>query len=248
MKKLNKITVIKEFEDDKNINSLISSLDDDKNSILENQLEKMKQKNLWERVVNFELMNCYFDDIFMLHNIHILNNRFGFLVVSNNFICLIECVQAEMNVTINELGDIYQDETIINNPFTECRNKLDIIKEKLIKEKIVDKFNGNFLIIKNECIITRCTAPEFILKNLIDSNDLIDKISEFKKINKKIYNDKEVSSIIEFLLKNNNESVNSYDVFKDQTPFEFGVNTAKDCFNSTLGQIKKLTSKKSDGK
>ncbi len=241
--KNNTVKFIKKFEDDKGIKVIEEILSKQSSGALEEELNQIKLQNLGERVINFELMNCYLN-INVLHNLNINNLLFDFLITCENFICSITVLNLQDNYEINEYGELFLLDKSIGNPFLTSRERIKQLNQFLKENKLVkDTPFYSFIINTNKnSVILRNKAPEYITRNLFCSDDLVNELSKLNEINKnKSVSEKVINKVNEFILSNNDEFLKDYESNIEKTSFEFTLDTAKEGFASTIRQLKKFS-------
>ncbi|MFI3329157.1 MAG: hypothetical protein R3Y05_01575 [bacterium] len=239
--KQNEMKFIKPFKEDIAIETIENLLNGEKDKELEEELSILKTINIGEQVVYFELSNTYLN-INVFHNITLDGNTFDYILIDNNFICSITCMNIQEDYEMNEYGEIFISNESIGNPFIASREKLKYLEDLLTTNKLINDIEFISLIVNTnkKAVKKRCTAPEYITKHFINSDDLTCVLSELDSEKRKnVIKDKMISKINEFILNNDNPIIKDYEFIKEPSLLQ----NAKEEFSNKFNQFKKFSIK-----
>lgn len=247
-KKIEEVKFIKSYKEDINILNLEEMLDGNKNKALELELKKLKEQSNSEKKVYNELQNTFLD-LNVFHKIRLTNNsqevNMDYLIISNNFICPIICIDVKDNFDINEFGDILVNKKSICNPFSLNDRNVNYLNNILLTNKLAKElvFNPLVILTNEESVVNHNTSPEYLKVQLIKVNQISMHLKQlFIQDNDKIFSDKNIEEINDFILNNNNVLINEYDLIEEKSNFDKTIDKTKEEFNSTFKQFKKLSS------
>lgn len=149
-----------------------------------------------EKNVYFELKNSFLP-LLCLHDIRLEYDgyvaQFDFIIISPRFICVLETKKLSGNITINSDGDfirIFKDKNGrevrregIYSPISQNERHIKILKEVLLKEKLVRTMPFRSLVVMADpkTIINKDKCPAAIKKSLYRHDQIVNNLEKLQK-------------------------------------------------------------------
>lgn len=165
-----------------------------------------------EKAVFFELKNTFLP-IYILHDIRLVYKedyiaQFDFIVLTKSGILIIEVKNLLGDIIIDSNGDFYRklngNTKAIYNPLTQNQRHLNILRNMLISEKLLNNIPINSLVVfsNSKSILDKENAPIDIQEQLIKNDKLVEYLTQYTNSDT-LVNKVQIEKIGKFLLKNN---------------------------------------------
>lgn len=242
----------KENQQLKDLTKLYEKLaDGPKKEWVERDINYLKVGIKGEENVYYELKNTFMP-IICLHDIRLDYGgyiaQFDFIVISNKFICVLETKKLSGNIVINQDGDFIR---VIKNkygkeikregiysPISQNQRHLDILKDILLKEKLIKYLPLKSLVVlaNPKTIIDKKYCPKSITNSIYKYDQVVNCLRKFQddKTNEMNAFEKSMHKIAEFLIANNKPleidysskySLTNDDFIKESVPLVRETNT-----------------------